>query len=219
MIYLIDDNKYGQMSENYDVDFTQELEKYPDSIIWKSSITVEEIKDLLTTASCILIHDSFESNVKLEIMESCKLQKIPYVVFSNGFTATFLENQLPVRVKKDRLYYNLLVFIENFRMTKVVDLNLLHLGIDYNQSKAKIIQNRLFYSALLNDRNFNYESTFVQGGEAYKDLKELIHLSHPDEDIETVFSDFEDDLLNNNVSVKALKTIIKQIVKKVIENG
>jgi len=219
MIFLIDDNKYGQMSENYEVDFTQELEKYSDCIVWKSYVTVDEIQDLFVAASCILVHDSFDNNVKTEIIDFSRKQKIPFVIFSNGITATVFEKNLPVRIKKDRLYYNLLTFIENFRNIKVIDLKLLHLGLDYNKSKAKIIQNRLFFSVLLNGGNFDYESTFVQGSEAYKDLIELVHLSQPNDDIESVFSAFEEELLDNNINIINIKNIIKQLVKKILENG
>ena len=147
-----------------------------------------------------------------------KVQKIPYVIFSNSFTATVFEDISIVKIKKDRLYHNLLAFIDNFRDKKNIDLKLLDFGLDYNKSKAKIIQNRLFYSVLLNGRNFDYETTFVQGNEAYKDLKELVHLSNQDSDIETVFPVFEENLLDSDIDVVKMRNIIKELVKKVTEN-
>ena len=207
------------MSENYGVDFTQELKKYSDCIVWKSNMTVEEVTDLFTVASCILLHDSFDNNVKIEIIDLSKKQNIPLVIFSGSITATVFYSNLNVRIKKDRMYHNLLTFIENFRSKNVIDLELLHLGSNYNKLKAEIIQDRLFYSALLSNSNFNYSSTFISESKEYKDLKELLYLSNPNVEIESAFSEFEEDLLNKDVDIVEMKNIIKQLVKKVINNG
>ena len=215
MIYLIDDNKHGQMSENYGVDFTQELQNYSDFIVWKSAITIDEIANCALILSCILIHDSFEEPVKSEIIDLAKKQKVPCVVFSNGFTATIFENSLNVTIKKDRMYHNLLPFLEYFKNKGIIDLKLLDFGLDYNKSKAKIIQNRLFYSVLISSKNFDYESIFIDKSEAYKDFKELVHLSNPNKDIEIFFPKFEEDLLNNDVDIIKFKNIIKQLVKNI----
>ena len=219
MIYLIDDNKYGQMSENYGIDYTQELGKYSDCVIWKCKMINEEIKGIINTASCILIHDSFDEDIKNEIVSLSKNEKIPYVIFSGSFTATVFEDNSIIKIKKDRMYYNLLPFIDNFRDKITIDLKLLNIGNPYNKIKAKIIKNRLFFSVLLDYRNFVYELAFIRGNEAYKDLKELVHLSNQNKEIETFFPEFEENLLNNNVNIIIMKNIIDELVKKVIENG
>ena len=66
MIYLIDDNKYGQMSENYKFDFTSELKSFEGFITWFETISGNDIDFILSNAGCILIHDSLEAKENKE---------------------------------------------------------------------------------------------------------------------------------------------------------
>ena len=116
MIYLIDDNKYGQMSENYKFDFTAILQTYPDYITWLHTIHSNDIDPVISNAACILIHDSLDAKEDKErLVAMAKKKNIPYCIFSNGFAATIFDDESIKEIKKDRLYNNLLVFINYFK--------------------------------------------------------------------------------------------------------
>jgi len=116
MIYLIDDNKYGQMSENYKLDFTKVLMTYQWDIYWLQKISGNDINNIISDAACILIHDSLEEKEDKErLVAMAKKNNIPYCLFSNGFAATIFYRNSIKEIKKDRLYNNLLDFINYFK--------------------------------------------------------------------------------------------------------
>ncbi|MGB5025987.1 MAG: hypothetical protein WBO44_11580, partial [Saprospiraceae bacterium] len=109
MIYLIDDNKYGEMSKNYKFDFTFILKTYQSFISWFQAISSNDIDFILSNAVCILIHDSLEEKEHKErLVTLAKKNNIPYCLFSNGFAATKFDGDSIKEIKKDRLYNNLL---------------------------------------------------------------------------------------------------------------
>ena len=213
MIYLNDDNKYGQMSENYKLDFTKVLLTYKDFVNWFQTISENDIGHIISDASCILIHDSLEEKEDKErIVAMAKLNNIPYCLFSNGFAATIFDGNSIKEIKKDRLYNNLLDFINYFNREGKIDLKRLALGQNYEIERASIIQDRLINGTLLmNKDNFNYEAAFPSGTVEYKDLRELVYLS----DASIDFSDFEDTYNSKDTTAQSLRSVIISMAKNV----
>ena len=122
MIYLIDDTPV-QMLENYlspsnYSDVLTRIEEYP----------IEEV-DQLTNASCILIHSSYHDTMLVR-----KIQQVadygkntPLVLFSDGnsSSAEFNGANFIISIKKSVLYARLSKFLNAFRASKQIDLNLL----------------------------------------------------------------------------------------------
>lgn len=213
MIYLIDDNKYGQMSENYKLDFTRILLTYQDFINWLQTISENDIGNIISIASCILIHDSLEEKENKErLVAMAKINNIPYCLFSNGFAATIFDGNSIKEIKKDRLYNNLLDLINHFESEGKIDLKLLSLGRNYEIERASIIQDRLINGTLLiHKEKFNYEVAFPSGSLEYKDLRELVYLSDPTID----YSDFEDTYNSRNTTAQSFRLVIISLAKNV----
>jgi len=211
MIYLIDDNKYGQMSSNYKLDFTKELMHHQGAVNWVQAIPQNDMNDFLSNATSILIHDSFDDKEDKErIVATAKMKNIPYCLFSNGFIATVFDGCSIKEIRKDRFYNNLIDFINHFAASGEIDLRLLALGRNYDVERALIIQDRLINGALFNNRvNFNYEVAFPSGSREYKDLRELIYLCDPSID----FSDFEDNYNSKDTTAYTLRLVIISLVK------
>ncbi|MET3978074.1 hypothetical protein ABIB62_000640 [Mucilaginibacter sp. UYP25] len=213
MIYLIDDNKYGQMAENYRIDFTKVLAKYPDSITWLMDLSASSPEVIIKNCSCILIHDSLDGKENKEkVVALAKINNIPYCIFSNGFTATIFAGISIKEIKKDRLYFNLIVFLNHFVEQKTIDFKLLSLGENYEVEKASILQDRLISGTIFNNRsNFNYEVAFPGGSQAFKDLIELVHLSNHAVD----FSSFEDEFNSSDTTAEIMRQEVIKMAKKI----
>ena len=213
MIYLIDDNKYGQMSENYKLDFTKVLLTYKVLVNWLQNISGNEIKNIVADADCILIHDSLEEKEDKErLIALAKNNKIPYCLFSNGFAATIFDGISIKEIKKDRFYNNLLDFIKYFEKEGLIELKILSLGQNYEIERASIIQDRLINGTLLKNKDsFNYEVAFPSGSLEYKDLRELVYLS----DTSIDFSDFEDIYNSKDATAQSLRSVIISMAKNV----
>jgi hypothetical protein len=213
MIYIIDDNRYNQMSENYRIDFTKELLKYVGKVNWTKTINKSNIDHILQTASCILIHDSVdEKEFKDKLLVESRNKNIRYCIFSNGLTATVFDSESILSIKKDRLYTNLLTFIQAFVSTGDAQLKLLALGVNYDREKAAIIRDRLINGVLLAARNsFVYERAFPSGSQEYKDLKELVYLDNSDR----TFSSFEHEFNQPSTTADILREEIIRMSKTV----
>jgi len=221
MIYLIDDNKYGQMSENYKFDFTSVLKTYKGFINWFETVYGNGIDLILSNAACILIHDSLEAKEDKErLVAMAKKNNIPYCIFSNGFVATIFEGDSIKEIKKDRLYNNLLVFINYFESEGKIDLKLLSLGQNYEIEKATIIQDRLSNGVLFKSRNnFNFEVAFPSGSQEFKDLRELFYMSEEfsSKDVyEEAYNHFEDTYNDIKITVKIMDDVISKLTSKII---
>jgi len=220
MIYLIDDNKYGQMSENYKLDFTKVLLTYHGIINWFQTISENDIDHIISDAACILIHDSLEEKeVKERIVAMAKKSKIPYCLFSNGFTATIFDGDSIKEIKKDRLYNNLIVFMNYFKSEGSIDLRLLSLGKNYEVEKAAIIQDRLSNGVLFKGRNnFNFEVAFPSGSQDRKDLRELFYMSEvfSNKDVyEDAYNNFEDKYSDIKTTAKIMEDAISKLTNKI----
>jgi len=220
MIYLIDDNKYGQMSENYKFDFTKVLLTYDGLIIWFQKISDSDIDHVISNAACILIHDSLEEKeVKERIIAMAKNSKIPYCLFSNGFTATILDFDSIKEIKKDRFYNNLISFLNYYKSDGIIDLRLLSLGKNYEVEKAAIIQDRLCNGVLFKGRNnFNFEVAFPSGSLERKDLRELFYMSEefPNKEVyEDSYNNFENKYNDIKTTARIMEEVISELTKKV----
>ena len=99
------------------------------------------------------------------------------------------------QIKKDRLYFNLNHFIENYINNGEIKLELLVLGGNYEAEKALIILNRLSLFLFKYNSSFNYYRNFESENNEWKDLKELYYFASP----ETNFDTIEEELRNNFV--------------------
>lgn len=222
MIFLIDDNKYGQMSANYKIDFTKALQPFQSHIKWLQTVLAKDVDIIISEAACILIHDSLDPKENKErLVAMAKKVNIPYCIFSNGFTATIFEGESVLEIKKDRLYNNLLEFIYHFIPESKVDLKLLSLGKDYEVEKAYIIQDRLINGALFTNRdNFNYEVAFPSGSQNWKDLRELFYISENFSDnteYEDEYNNFEDAYNKDGTTAEIMQKAINSLTNKVIK--
>ena len=128
MIYIFDDNRFGQMSHNYHVDFLQELPKYEFVTHIKKHSRQTEGYTFLDNAKAVFIHDSFpngddytDSEHRKEIVARSIYRKIPYAIFSNGFAITVFDeinNNSIKAIKKDRFYYNLISFLNDYAQNR-----------------------------------------------------------------------------------------------------
>ncbi len=201
------------MSSNYKLDFTKVLQPYNDIIKWLETVSENDISNIMLGVDCILIHDSLEEKENKErIVALAKKNNIPFCLFSNGFAATIFDGDSIKKIKKDRLYNNLLDFVKYFNTEGKIDLKLLSLGQNYEIERASIIQDRLISGTLLlNKDNFNYEIAFPSGSLQYKDLRELVYLSDPSMD----FSDFEDTYNSKDTTAQSLRAVIISMTKNV----
>ncbi len=226
MIYLFDDNTYGQLSENYRVNYMIELPKHSDLITHFQKHEDKSGYDFIKTADAVLIHDSFpngahyaDSRHKEAIIWHAKRKKIPYVLFSNSFTNTTYDENLPpsiATIKKDRFYYNLLSFIEYFRIHRTIKIEILAIGTHYEKEKTWIIQDKLGKFLLQRGKNFNYESDITEGKEYYKSLKELFLFKYGSNQYESAFETFDNKACEEPISAKNLKNYIKKLVQEII---
>lgn len=214
MIYLFDDDKYGQMSMNYKIDFKTELQKYSEYITHFISHNDYSGLNFLDNAKSVLIHNSFPDSLKTErIKAECKLRNISLVVFSNQFTGTVFsdENKRHIsEIKKDRMYFNLLPFIDYYKDKEhgKIKIEILSLGKNYDLEKVLIIHDKLSLF-LFSEQNFIYESSIQGDSLEIKDLKELFHFAYPDKDF---CNDFEDELIENNTTSMELEDKINELV-------
>jgi hypothetical protein len=215
MIYIFDDNKHGQLSSNYKIDFLEFFRNNSTIIKHISEHSDYRLSELLNYAKCVLIHYSFPDDLKTEHVKAiCKENNIPLVIFSNQYTGTVFasdKRNYISQIKKDRLYFNLNHFIDNYIHHGEIRLELLALGKNYEAEKAFIILNRLSLFLFTRISNFSYYRNFESEKNEWKDLKELYYFALPETDFETIEEELE------FVSAPDLLTIIKSLVTKILE--
>lgn len=216
MIYLIDDNKYKQMSLNYQTNFEVEIKKYSSYIEWKNNILKEDIDNIIQNAECILIHDSYNPlDIKNEIVEKAKEANIHYVLFSNSYSSTITENTNITKIKKDLFYKNLLPFIDDVIANSEINLDILSYGKEYNQKKIKILENSLLYNTLYFQKNNLYSDIFISSSKETEELSILISLLKQFDSSFDDFDDFDKKCSDNNYSGEEIIDIIKELIRKV----
>jgi len=217
MIYIFDDNKHGQLSANYKIDFLEFFRNKSTIIKHISEHSDYRISELLNDAKCVLIHYSFPDDLKTEQVKAiCKENDIPLVIFSNQYTGTVFasdKRNYISQIKKDRLYFNLNHFIENYINNGEIKLELLVLGGNYEAEKALIILNRLSLFLFKYNSSFNYYRNFESENNEWKDLKELYYFASPETNFDTIEEELE------FVSAPDLLTIIKSLVTKTLEKN
>lgn len=227
MIYLFDDNSHNQMSENYGINYINELPKYEDIITYFKKHSDTEGYAFLDNATAVFVHDSFPNGEeysnfehKLRIIAEAKRKKIPYVVFSNSsdFTMTTYDSTIPnsiKTIKKDRFYYNLLNFLNYLKQGKNFKIEVLAIGEYYEKEKTIIIRDKLSKFLLERGEYFNYERDIEDGGEYYKLLKELFFFAYP-ESSEEKFAEFDAAAFHKNITSKDFKIYINILAKEII---
>ncbi len=195
MIYIFDDNKHGQLSANYHIDYIQYFNKKSDFVKYISSHNEYELSNLLGNAKCVLIHYSFPDVLETErIKANCKEQDIPLVVFSNQYTGTIFSNNQKkhiFEIKKDRMYFNFTHFVNHYIKQNEIELALLALGKNYELEKTLIIQDRLSIFLFKNSNNFSYYNVFKENSTEWHDLRELYLFAIPESDFDTIEEELE----------------------------
>lgn len=217
MIYIFDDNKYGQLSTNYKIDFLQYFELKSSFLIHVKTHGDYHLETLLGNAAVLIIHQSFPDELKTGVVKaSCKKKGIPTVTFSNQYTGTVYsgtDKKHIEQIKKDRLYYNLTHFIDYYEKFRKPNLELLAMGKNYDIEKALIIQDRLSVYLFMKEENFDFYRCFEEGETEWKELKELYFLALPDED----FDKFQEDVENS--SAAKLTEIVKSLTSQILERN
>jgi hypothetical protein len=213
MIYLFDDDKYGQMARNYAVNYSQELLNYTSVIRHFNVHAYGSIEEVLATASAILIHTSFPEKYETDLlMAQCKNRRIPLVEFSNQYSGTVYsaqQNTSVVKIKKDRMYYNLLPFVEHYRETGKISLTLLVLGKNYEAEKSLILQHRLMMHLYNVKHDFDYARVFDIDSTPYHELKELCYFAMPESNFDEMEETFAD------LNVQQMRAKINELVHKI----
>mgnify|MGYP006291564731 CR=1 FL=1 len=225
MIYIFDDNIYGQLSSNYRINYIDYFEEKSEYLIHIKSHNQYQLSDLLKTAHCVLIHHSFPDEIETgRIQANCKEQGIPLVIFSNQYTGTVFydEKKMAIsQIKKDRMYYNLMHFVDKYINSGEIHLDLLVLGKNYEVEKARIILDRLSLFLFIHQQDFYYNVYFTEKcndsekdkekTNAWKDLKELFYMAIPEEDFDNIEEDLE------QITVHELLQKIKSLVSLILE--
>lgn len=216
MIYLFDDNEFGQMSSNYNVDILKALENYSDIIKhYEEFPNIETVDQLIPEASMIFIHYSFSPpEINSRICFLAEQNNIPLVIFSGQEVMTLWDENYEniIRLmKKDRFYYNLIPFLENYKKApQKATVKTLVYGEEYEIERSIIIQNHL-HKVLLATREEIYEQIFPSGSRQYKDLFELFYLAYGNV-YENQFSLFADEAENKPYYVEDIMNKINELV-------
>lgn len=222
MIYLFDDNQYGQMSKNYGFDMVEHLLQFSDIITHiDKSLDDIDLDAIFKNAKAIFIHDSFPpKDFKDRVCYKAKDKGLPLVVFTGGEAATIWdkdnENAIS-KMKKDRFYHYLIPFLENQKSnpSEPIHVKKLVFGKNYEIEKSLIIQDRL--GSFLRGRfdKFRYEADFRGGTEEYKDLIELFYFLFGEKS-EEEFAKFDDKYFERACSAKEFFLEIKYMVSQII---
>lgn len=173
MIYLIDDNQADQRRVNYNLNFVDD-NSY--STILKSIVKLQNHNDkgflehltFLKDAECILIHTTTEgvdengefikgatSNVT-KITESISNfgEKIPLVLFSNGGDEYLIYDfrkspNFVKQIKKNQFYSRLYDFLENYKVSGLIELRILAYGKDYLQYELEKSSERVLMNIMV----------------------------------------------------------------------
>lgn len=205
------------MSQNYMIDYNAELEKHSQWIKhYRNHHEYETLDDIINTAKCILIHNSFPDTIETErIKAEAKKNNIPLVVFSNSFTGTVFENDSKTaikEIKKDRMYFHLLYFLNEYKNNGIIRLELLVTGKNYEIEKTKIIIDRLTKYLFDKKDSFYYNRAFDLESNERKDLKEIFHFIQPECDFDEIDTELESyDVMQLKEKINRLKI---QIINK-----
>lgn len=182
MVYLFDDTPEESRRKYIDLD------KYKDVIILFGSITIsklDEIREKLLEASCILIHRSLRdadnpnrNDVYESILDIADMgESIPLVVFSgeDSEDAVFDGDKFIQSFNKTCLYENLAFFLKSFATSRVIDLNALVHG-ERIQSRLALNEGVAILKKLrLLNPDEPFDATIIEG----QDLHSLVQRASP----------------------------------------
>lgn len=222
MIYLFDDNQFGQMSKNYGFDVVEHILQDADIITHiAKSLDDNGLDTIFQKAKAIFIHDSFPpKDFKERVCYMAKEKGLPLVVFTGGEAVTIWDKDnvnIISKIKKDRFYHYLIPFLEiqKENPNEPILVRKLVFGKNYEIEKSLIIQDRL--GSFLRGRldMFRYESDFIGGTEEYKDLIELFYFIFGERS-EDEFAKFDDKYLERPCSAKEFFLEVKNMVSQII---
>lgn len=236
MIYLIDDNQSNQRLNNYNITFVE------DGIFkgYLKSIEKLEIKnnpsdtshlDFLSTADCILLHSTTEdydigkgflsgskTNVlKIKEVISQEGEIIPLVLFSNSMgEAEFNFDSNPNyihSIKKNLFYERLFDFLEYYKNTNIVELRIIAWGKNFEAKEIAMLAIEILRSV---EQKASTDDLALQDlSRVIKDFKSFIKLSLPENDINEILNQIED----NPIKVQDFKRKINQITESYAKYG
>ncbi len=205
MIYLIDDNQGDKRRKVLDVHFVDDGTFNDVLVVVDKLVPVADLS-FLNEADCLLVHSTTEDwspkgffiegandNINRVINEIAQNgDKIPLVLFSNQMPeeAVYYPERFPnviQRIKKNIFYKRLRSFLENYRETGAVNLQLIAYGKKYNNQLDHLIDN-LF--SLLSEQNQDdiFQTSFV-GIEALKTFHSKANISLSFDEFVFLFED------------------------------
>lgn len=155
-IFLIDDNS-GNQRQAFGASFVDE-NIYSDCLEHKEKLNGKSDLSFLNDAACIMIHSTFEDfidgsfhpdshNARRRIDdEILQDKKIPQVIFSDGFSIEpdFKEDDPDlVKMKKSVFYSHLRFFLDEYRKSGLVNLEIIAYGKDYVKRRADRYYSRI----------------------------------------------------------------------------
>ena len=202
MIYLIDDTPKSQI-----ISFLN-LEDYSDILDRRECLSLEDV-DYLMNADCILIHTSYHNKSVLnKIRETvCDYgDNVPLVMFSDsdlpepvfdGDNRTFIET-----FKKSVMYSMLPGFLQYFRSTGKIELNVLAYGEQWIKREVNVIASKLLSKIMF----LNGDDMLDRDDIDAKALMTILNLSKPEIGV-TLY-----DVMEDEETVKEFRENINAII-------
>ncbi len=230
MIYLIDDNQNSQRQNQYNINFIEDgtFNGYLTSV--ERIEKREKANDILhlkflQNAKCILLHITTEdwdvekgflsgstSNVRKIKEEIADFgDKIPLVLFSNNMGEPEVENPHFIRgIKKNLFYEHLKVFVEYYKNTGEIELQILAWGKNFQAKEVRNIGN-IVLEAIISQKNTDK----LDLKNLPKQFQEFIKLSFSNISYEV----FLDDLEKNPVTISEFREKIQSIIESYLQYG
>jgi len=207
-IILIDDDK-ERMYNRYQASYllTTEYEQLIKVVHTFSSDLTESIHQY----DLVLIHQSITSKNESsgavdDFIDDLEQKNIPLVIFSNGANFdTKIENK-KLEIRSDYLYPNLKNFLDSYRETSEINLELLAYGKKYLLEQALRLQTELL------SISFPYQKELYLSSSDNKPFIKLLKIAQKTEkDITTIFDRIEDE----EWTVKQFKDYLNNIIEEI----
>lgn len=220
MIYLFDDSSDSYVRKHIDV------AEYSDVLCFHSQMSgkaIARITDELSRASCIMVHSSLRDHndpsrnrvYETLVSDVCDMGRIlPLVIFSDGFDEPKFKGDRCIRQMKKSLFYeNLVLFLDKFRETGIIDLRLIAFG----SNTGKV-------AALNEGQNVLNKLSFCQPEDSVNvelvagtSLKRLVEMSQPS--LGVTYPDLITQLRMGGISVAEFRRKINSIVRSFAQYG
>lgn len=236
MIYLIDDNQNNQRLNNYNITFVEEgvFDGYLTSIekleVGKSFSDSSHL-EFLETADCILLHSTTEDYnqdkgflpgsktnvIKIKEIISSEGEIIPLVLFSNSMDEAeydFESNSKYISsIKKNLVYERLFDFLEHYKNTGKVELRIIAWGKNFVSKEISKLAIEILNSIELKNNSDDLE--LIDLSKVLKSFKSFVELSLPNNDIDEILNELED----NPMKIQSFKKKINQITESYTKYG